>query len=87
CSIPCKLDEASSLGPVLSVVIEQALSVAFFCDGQRVPNDLHPLESHTLVSRAISVMKRNSTESSEDLLEQRFGKYECKHSLAGRHEH
>lgn len=52
-----KLDEASSLGGVLSVAINHRLSVAYLSDGQRVPEDIYPARAHTLVSRAVASMR------------------------------
>ncbi len=39
--IATKIDEAVSLGPMLSLVLESRLPLAYLCDGQRVPEDLH----------------------------------------------
>jgi len=36
-----KLDEAASLGAVLSTSIRHKLPIAYLCNGQRVPEDLH----------------------------------------------
>ncbi len=36
-----KLDEAASLGGVLSVALRHRLKIAYLCNGQRVPEDLH----------------------------------------------
>jgi flagellar biosynthesis protein FlhF len=36
-----KIDEAASLGAVLSTVLRHRLKVAYLCNGQRVPEDLH----------------------------------------------
>lgn len=36
-----KIDEAAQAGASLSAVIENRLPVAFVCDGQQVPEDLH----------------------------------------------
>jgi flagellar biosynthesis protein FlhF len=36
-----KLDEAASLGAVLSTVLRHKLRIAYLCNGQRVPEDLH----------------------------------------------
>ena len=48
-----KLDEAASLGEVLSQVIENGLPVAFTTDGQRVPEDIRAARNHNLVSKAV----------------------------------
>lgn len=47
-----KLDEATRIGGALSTVIRRQLPVAYFCDGQRVPEDLHPARPYHLVVRA-----------------------------------
>jgi flagellar biosynthesis protein FlhF len=36
-----KVDEAASLGAVMSTVIRHKLKIAYLCNGQRVPEDLH----------------------------------------------
>ena len=36
-----KVDEAASLGGVISVAVRHRLKIAYVCDGQRVPEDLH----------------------------------------------
>ena len=36
-----KVDEAASLGAVISTVLRHKFKVAYLCDGQRVPEDLH----------------------------------------------
>ncbi len=36
-----KVDEAASLGGVLSVAMRHSLKIAYLCDGQRVPEDMH----------------------------------------------
>ena len=53
-----KLDEATSLGGPLSVVIQQQLAVAYVSDGQRVPEDLRPARAHNLVSQSVSLAAR-----------------------------
>jgi flagellar biosynthesis protein FlhF len=37
-----KVDEAASLGAVLSTTLRHKLRIAYLCNGQRVPEDLHP---------------------------------------------
>lgn len=36
-----KVDEAASLGAVISTTLRHRLKIAYVCDGQRVPEDLH----------------------------------------------
>lgn len=47
-----KLDEAASLGPVIDALVRHQLLLAYACDGQRVPEDIHPGFSADLVARA-----------------------------------
>lgn len=52
-----KIDEAGSLGGVLSVIMRHRLGVAYLSDGQRVPEDLHMARAPSLVNRAVSLMR------------------------------
>ncbi len=61
-----KLDETTSLGGALSVTIEQGLPVAWFSDGQQVPEDLHRARPHSLVSRSVSIMQNLSSPDQND---------------------
>ncbi len=53
-----KIDEAASMGGVLTAVVRNGLPVAYVGDGQRVPEDLHPARAHALVSRAVALMQQ-----------------------------
>jgi flagellar biosynthesis protein FlhF len=68
-----KLDEAASLGGVLSVVAKHQLPLAYVGDGQRVPEDLHPARAHNLVNRAVSLMQQAGQDSNDETLAERFG--------------
>jgi flagellar biosynthesis protein FlhF len=63
-----KVDETTSLGGVLSVASLHGLPFAYVSDGQRVPEDLRPARSHTLVSRAVAIQTQT-----EQLLAGRAG--------------
>lgn len=64
-----KLDEAGSLGGVLSAVIEQALPVAFISDGQGIPDDLQLPQAHRLVARAVRLGHESARHFDDTLLE------------------
>jgi flagellar biosynthesis protein FlhF len=49
-----KLDEATTLGGILSVVIRHHLPVSFLSDGQQVPDDLHSADARRLVALALA---------------------------------
>ena len=54
-----KLDEAASLGGLLSALVQADLPMAFATDGQRVPEDLHVARAHPLVTRAAELLQEN----------------------------
>lgn len=71
--IVTKLDEATGLGGVLSVVVEQRLRVAYVSDGQRVPEDLRPARAHHLVSKAVGAIQRRGQTYDDESLELTYG--------------
>lgn len=52
-----KLDEATSVGGALSVLIKHRIAAAYFTDGQHIPDDLHAARAETLVRRSVEVMR------------------------------
>jgi flagellar biosynthesis protein FlhF len=74
CCLLTKLDEAASLGGVLSVLIRARLPVAYVSGGQRVPEDLQPARALELVSQAVQLAKATQASADEDLLRRRFGR-------------
>lgn len=54
-----KLDEAASLGGLLSSLVQAGLAAAFVADGQRVPEDLQAARAHPLVARAADLLAEN----------------------------
>ncbi len=60
-----KMDEAASIGNVLSAVMHSALPVAFTTDGQKVPEDLQLARPHSLISHAVA-LSQEATESRDD---------------------
>lgn len=53
-----KTDEALTLGEALGFVMETGLPVAYYTDGQKIPEDLHRAESVPLVRMAIDRLKK-----------------------------
>jgi flagellar biosynthesis protein FlhF len=68
-----KLDEATSLGGALSMLIRSKLPLAYLSDGQRVPEDLSPARAHQLIARAVELSRSSGASADEDLLQRRFG--------------
>jgi flagellar biosynthesis protein FlhF len=57
--IVSKADEAASLGAVLDTVIRHRLAVHYVANGQRVPEDIHPVNREYLLHRAIGTARDN----------------------------
>jgi flagellar biosynthesis protein FlhF len=74
CCVLTKLDEAASIGGVLSILIRARLPVSYMSEGQRVPEDLRPARALELVSTAVRLAKARGAAADEDLLRRRFGK-------------
>jgi flagellar biosynthesis protein FlhF len=68
-----KLDEATSLGGIISTLVRSRLPLAYVSDGQRVPEDLHPARAHQLIARAVDLTRKSGATPDEDLLLRRFG--------------
>jgi len=63
-----KIDETTSLGGAISTAIEHALPIGYFCDGQRVPEDIHQARAHSLVSRSVSIMQQMAAGNQDEQL-------------------
>jgi flagellar biosynthesis protein FlhF len=56
-----KVDEAASLGGVLSATIRHKLKIAYICDGQNVPEDMHPAQERRIwLIRAAMQLKQGA---------------------------
>lgn len=53
-----KLDEATSLGELLSVVMASQLPLFYTTDGQKVPDDIRIARGHHLVSKAVNLASK-----------------------------
>ena len=75
-SVITKLDEASSLGALISYLIEHQIPVAWTSQGQKVPDDLQQAEAYKLVTAAVSSLTKQKAESAGDeTLENLYGTY------------
>ena len=68
-----KIDEAASLGEIISVLIQRKLPISFVCDGQRVPDDLHQARGNLLVKEAVTLMRSLNQSISDEELAYTFG--------------
>jgi flagellar biosynthesis protein FlhF len=71
--IVTKLDEAPSLGGVLSVLIRYQLALDCTTDGQRVPEDISAADARILVCRAAQVQRRLTSAVDDVEMADRFG--------------
>ncbi len=75
-----KVDEAASIGGVLSVLTRAELPISYVSEGQRVPEDLRPARALELISRAVQLARTSGAAADEDLLRRRYG--DVAHALA-----
>jgi flagellar biosynthesis protein FlhF len=70
-----KVDEAASLGAVLSTTLRHKLPIAYLCNGQRVPDDLHSAHERKvwLIRAAAQLKERAPTPVSDGYLARNFG--------------
>ncbi len=68
-----KIDEAASLGEVMSVLIQHDLPLHFVCDGQKVPDNLHQARGQLLVKEAVKLMRQTNKPPSSEELAYSFG--------------
>ncbi|KAB7627166.1 flagellar biosynthesis protein FlhF [Alkalilimnicola sp. S0819] len=66
--IVTKLDEATSLGGVVTAVLRYQLPLAYLGTGQRVPEDLQPARSDRLIEQLQELVQRYREESDEETL-------------------
>ena len=53
-----KVDEASSLGDVISVLLETGLDLSYSTDGQRIPDDIQIANAKGLVKQAVKIAQQ-----------------------------
>jgi flagellar biosynthesis protein FlhF len=61
-----------SLGGILSALVRTKLPAAYVSDGQRVPEDLAPARSHTLVARAVDIAHRHNVTPDDETMQRRI---------------
>ena len=71
-AIVTKIDEAASLGGIITASIRHQLVLAYCGTGQKVPEDLEPAKSHRLISRAVSLMQQYGEQFDQEALALRY---------------
>jgi flagellar biosynthesis protein FlhF len=71
-----KVDEAASLGAVISTTLRHKLKIAYLCTGQRVPEDLHAAHERRLwlIRVALKLKERAKPRVSEAYYARHFGR-------------
>jgi flagellar biosynthesis protein FlhF len=72
-AILTKMDEAASLGGVISALLESRLPLAFTTDGQRVPEDIQVARSEILIRQAVEMTQQTEHQPDEEYLAMAFG--------------
>lgn len=73
-SVVTKIDEAASLGGVLTTSIRHHLPINFCGLGQQVPEDLETAKSHRLISKAVTLMQQYKETPNIETMSMRFNK-------------
>jgi flagellar biosynthesis protein FlhF len=63
-----KLDEAASLGGVLSAVIKHQLPIAYVSNGQKVPEDIQPARARQLVDDTLAYSKQYKQTTDDEFM-------------------
>ena len=63
-----KLDEAASLGGVLSAVIKHQLPIAYISNGQKVPEDIKPARARELVDETLAYSKQYKQSTDDEFM-------------------
>ena len=69
-----KIDEAGSLGGVMTASIRHQLPLSYCGTGQRVPEDLEAAKAHRMISKAVALMQAYSETEDQETLAIRFNK-------------
>ena len=67
-----KLDEAASLGGIITASIRHQLALTYCGTGQRVPEDLEAAKKHRIISKAVSLMQNYSEQTDQEALALRY---------------
>jgi flagellar biosynthesis protein FlhF len=74
CCVLTRLDEAVSLGGVLSSLARSQLPIVYCCEGPRIPEDIRPARAHQLIARAMDLARQAQVCADDDLLARRYGR-------------
>ena len=82
-AILTKVDEAVTLGAPLDVMIRRKLTLHYVANGQRVPEDLHPVQRDLLLERAIRASTAGALKLSDAEIPALLGSATARPVMAG----
>ncbi|MEH6616238.1 MAG: flagellar biosynthesis protein FlhF [Porticoccus sp.] len=77
-----KVDESSSLGCILDVVVKNSLKLGYVSTGQKVPEDIIPARAEYLISKAIELMEMEAQATSNKMASAKNKHNHTTHSVA-----
>ncbi len=66
--IASKVDESTSIGGIISILIENQLQLNYISDGQKVPEDIHRANTTDLLKQALEMVRQHPVSVNEDEL-------------------
>lgn len=66
--IASKVDESTSMGGIISILIENKLQLNYISDGQKVPEDIHLANATDLLKEALGMVKQHPMQVKTDEL-------------------
>lgn len=66
--IASKIDESTSIGGIISVLMENQLQLNYISDGQKVPEDLHVANATDLLKQALEMVREHPVQIKTDEL-------------------
>ncbi len=72
-----KLDETTNLGGAISVLVQSRLPIAYICDGQKVPEDIHVARAHTIVNRSVLIARQSNHPIADEAMEMAYSRMQA----------
>jgi flagellar biosynthesis protein FlhF len=66
--IASKVDESTSIGGIISILIENKLQLNYISDGQKVPEDIHRANTTDLLKQALEMVRQHPVSVNSDEL-------------------
>jgi len=66
--IASKVDESTSIGGIISILIENQLQLNYISDGQKVPEDIHRANTTDLLKQALEMVRQHPVSVNSDEL-------------------